>query len=267
MKVAFVGGGKMAEAMVAAFIRSGVARPHEIFVGDVSEERRAALKSTHGINTYKENQRLPDLAGTVIMAVKPQDLGAALDEFAGAMGAKHLVISIAAGVRVAALEARLKGARVVRVMPNLACQVGDSMSAFTCGARATAEDRRTTQTLLESFGRAEELPEELFDVVTALGGSGPAFFAYVLQCLADAAVRHGMDRDTALTFATQTMLGTARVLQERELAPEDLIASVSSRKGTTAEGMDVLRDSDLADVLGATIDAAARRSRELSESA
>jgi len=265
MKVAFLGGGKMAEAMIAALIRSGTARPNELFVSDISEARRTALKSTYGINAYKDSTHLAELAPVIVLAVKPQDLGSALDELVAALDETHLVVSIAAGVTLATLESRMPRARAVRVMPNLACQVGESMSAFTCGASASLEDRRTVTQIMSSCGRVEELPETLFDVVTAVGGSGPAFFAYFVQCFTEVAQRHGMPDETARLFAMQTMLGTARVLIDGDQDPAEFIAAVSSRKGTTAEGMDVLRDSDVRDVIASTVDAAARRSRELSE--
>jgi pyrroline-5-carboxylate reductase len=138
------------------------------------------------------------------------------------------------------------------------------MSAFCLGTRTTASDRRIVVRQLSAFGAALELPEEQFDAVTALSGSGPAFFAYVLDALVDSAEKQGLQRDHALLLAEQTMYGTAKLLKEQKIAPQDLIESVASAKGTTAAGLSVLDESTIRAVLHRTLAAAARRSRELS---
>jgi pyrroline-5-carboxylate reductase len=162
------------------------------------------------------------------------------------------------------MEALLPCGRVVRVMPNIACLAGAGMNVLARGTRATEADAAQVREMLECCGRALELPEEQFDAVTALSGSGPAFFAYLLNCLVEGAVKEGLPREAALMLAAQTMSGTARLLQEKGLAPMELAAAVTSAKGTTAAGREILENDEVAAVLWRTLQAAARRSRELS---
>lgn len=264
MKIGFIGGGKMAEAMIAALLGAREAEPHGVFVSDISEERRRQLKERHGVNVYSRNAVVAAMVETLVCAVKPQELDTVMAELGADGTSDKLVISIAAGKRLATLAAGMPRARVVRVMPNLPCTVGEGMSAFVAGDACTDADRRLTMRLLGAFGRVIELPEAQFDAVTALSGSGPAFFAFVMQAMADAAVQHGLAAEDARLLAGQTMLGAARLMLEKDIAPRDLIKAVASPKGTTAAGLEVLVRSDAHAVLGDAIRAAAARSAELS---
>jgi pyrroline-5-carboxylate reductase len=264
VRVGFIGGGAMAEAILAALARAGQVRADAMAVSDSSPARRRALKRDYTAAVLPDNSAVARAAAVLFLAVKPQQLGAVLDEIAPVLAARTLVISIAAGKTLAFLEDRLPGARVIRVMPNLPAQVGDGMSVFCAGRRARPADRKTARALLGSFGRVLELPEARFDAVTALSGSGPAFFAYLLDALAEGGVAEGLSRKDALVLAEQTMLGTARLLMERGTDPRDLIEAVTSAKGTTAAGRAVLERSATARTLMRTIRAAARRSRALS---
>lgn len=264
MQIGFIGAGKMAEAMIAGLVRAGTSRPETIHASDISAARRELLAHTHGIHTTADNIAVAEATTVLFLAVKPQQLDALLTEIAPVLSVRHLVLSIAAGKQLAFLEQRLARARLVRVMPNLACLVGEAMSVFALGARTTADDRQQVLRLLGSFGRALELPENQFDAVTALSGSGPAFFAYLLAGLAEGAVAEGMSRETALTLGAQTMLGAARLLQDGRFQPAQLMDAVTSARGTTAAGRAVLEPSDVHQVLIQTVRAAARRSRELS---
>jgi len=264
MKVGFIGGGKMAEAIVAALLASKTCKAHEISAGDLSADRRKALKRRFGINVYSKNFSVVEAAPTIVLAVKPQNFPDVLAELAPDLGAKHLVVSIAAGKTLAGIQTALGSDRVVRVMPNLACQVAEGVSAFCAGAGATRRDKETVEKLLASFGKVVELPEDRFDAVTAVSGSGPAFFTYVLQSIVEGGVEAGLDRDVAVLLAEQTMLGTSKLLLENGMDPEALIKAVTSPQGTTAAGLAVLEKSDVADVMRRTIRAAADRSRELS---
>jgi len=264
-KVGFVGGGKMAEAIIAELIHSRVLAPRDIAVSDVSEERRRLLVHLSGVTILADNPPLLRLCQVVFLAVKPQNLDAVLREIAGDVTPDHLVISIAAGKRIQSIESLLPSGRVIRVMPNLAAVISEGMSVFTLGTRATAEDRRTAARLLSCLGQVLELPEPHFDAVTALSGSGPAFFAHFMQLVADAGAQLGLPRNDALLLAKQTMLGTALLLTRGKMSPEDLIKAVSSEKGTTVAGMTVLRSSPIAAIVAETLAAAARRSEELSQ--
>lgn len=262
----FVGGGKMAEAIMAALVGSKTAEAGRIVVSDVSAERRAHLADSLGVAAVADNLSVLARAEVVFIAVKPQQLDEVTAELASTAGAGHLFISIAAGKRLAYFEQRLPAGRIVRVMPNIAALVGASANAFCLGTRCRAEDRETVRILLSSFGQAVELPETQFDAVTALSGSGPAFVAHWVEAAVQGGVGMGLREADARSLAYQTLLGTARLLTEGKFTPEHLIAAVSSAKGTTVAGLEVLTKTTLADDLRRTLAAAANRSRELSGS-
>jgi pyrroline-5-carboxylate reductase len=264
MKIGFIGAGKMAEAIMAALVKSKTAAPNEVLACDINAERRETIRRRLGVGVYSKADAVVGAAEVVVLAVKPQDLQAALEPLAPHFTSKHLVLSIAAGKTLAFLEGLLPAARVIRVMPNLPSVVGEGMSVFCSGAQATSRDRARARTLLASFGKVLELPESALDAVTALSGSGPAFFAYVLEAMIAGAVGLGLDRTDARLLAEQTMLGTSRYLVEIGDEPQAFIAAVASPKGTTAAGLEVLEASDLRAVLARTLGAAAHRSHELS---
>ncbi len=258
-----IGGGRMAEAMLAAVVRRGKA-PNTVIVSDVSGERRDHLAATLGVGVTPSNTEVLDRANTVMLAVKPQQLEAVLAEIAPATGARHLLISIAAGKRLTFFEERLPEARVARVMPNIAALVGASMNVYCLGSRAIPADRARVEALLSPGGRVLEMPEDQFDAVTALSGSGPAFVAYWIEALVRESVALGLRESDARTLAQQMLLGTARLLTEGGFSPAALMAAVSSAKGTTVAGLEALAASSVAEDMGRALRAAANRSRELS---
>jgi pyrroline-5-carboxylate reductase len=263
MKIGFVGAGKMAEAILSSLLDSGVCKAVDITASDISPDRCAALEGLYGVCVTSENRNVVEASDVVVLAVKPQELDGVLAGLASCAAGK-LVISIAAGKPLAYFASKLPGARLVRVMPNLACQVGEGMSVF-CGANdATAEDLERVDRIFGASGRALQLDESLFDVVTALSGSGPAFFAFALDALVQGAVAEGMPPATAALLAGQTMLGTAKVLLERGLSAEVFMSQVASKGGTTAAGLAVLNDGSVKADMAAAIAAASGRSRELS---
>jgi pyrroline-5-carboxylate reductase len=254
----------MAEAMLAAFLRAGVSGRRELAVSELAGARRRYLKRRYRVAVAHDNPGTAAAADVLFLAVKPQQLGDLLAEIASVLTRRHLAVSIAAGRTTAWIEARLPRARVVRVMPNLPCRVGEGMSVLCIGKRARPADGRRVARLLAAFGKVLELPEKQFDAVTALSGSGPGFLAYVLGHMIRAAQREGLAGGDARMLAAQTMLGTARLLMEPGTDPEALVAAVASAKGTTAAGLAVLERARAGLVLQRTIRAAARRSRELS---
>jgi pyrroline-5-carboxylate reductase len=264
MKVSFIGGGKMCEAMIASLIAAKHVSPHKIFASDIHRGRRDLLKRKFGINVYSKNQLAIGDSDVVFLSVKPQELELVLEEIAPFISKKQIVISIAAGKRIEMVEGILTGVRVVRVMSNIACLASEAMSVFCGGVKTTQKDKKTVSQLLRCFGRVLEMPEKFFDAVTAISGSGPAFFAYLSLCMVDAGVAAGLKRDDALLLAEQTMLGTGKLLLEKGMGAEELIEAVSSRKGTTEAGMIELRKPPVAACIAKTISAAAKRSKELS---
>jgi pyrroline-5-carboxylate reductase len=264
MRVGFIGGGKMAEAMIRGIVSSGSVSAGDVLVSDISAERCALLKETYGVESCADNRKLVEASDVVFLAVKPQGLEPVLAEIAGSATPDHLIVSIAAGKRLAGIAATLAAARLVRVMPNLPATVGQGISVFCMAPGTTHADRDVMQELLGSFGKVAELPEEQFDAVTAVSGSGPAFFAHFLALVIEAGEALGLAPDKANLLATQTMLGTAQLLAEQPLSPAELVKAVSSKKGTTEAGMKKLASPVLAEIVHDTLQAAADRSRELS---
>lgn len=262
-KIGFIGAGKMAEAMISGLIANRFASPSEIVVSDINCERLSAIGREYGVRVTLSNAEVVALSPMYVLAVKPQQLAEVLKSLAPSVSSNHLMVSIVAGKSTLYLESFLPAGRVVRVMPNIACLVGAGMNVFTRGSRATADDGAWVARLLGCCGRALEMSESLFDAVTALSGSGPAFFAYLLDRLVDGAVKEGMPREQALILAAQTMTGTAQLLLQKSMSPSDLATAVTSAKGTTAAGREVLETPVMDDILERTIQAAARRSREL----
>lgn len=265
MTIGFLGAGKMAEAILAAVIRNGVAEAAEITACDKVPERLRELRKRYHVTVTEAPEGVLQRCTVVILAVKPQDLDDLLHHIAPLITKKHLLVSIAAGKTLAGLQSLLgDGVRVIRVMPNLALQVGAGMSVFCRGAQARVADGAAVRKILGTAGRVVELAEEHFDAVTALSGSGPAFFAYAMQALADGAVAEGLPPDTARVLAEQTMLGAAQVLLETGQDPGAFIQAVASPQGTTAAGLAVLEKSALRNIMARTVRAAAKRSAALS---
>ncbi len=266
IQVGFLGGGKMAEAIIAGLIQSGVTSSDSIRVCEISADRRNALSHKFSVQVFDSSHEALAESEVVFLAVKPQDIASCLTAESASFAGAPLVISIAAGKPISQLKALLPACRIVRVMPNLAAVVGESMSAY-CGEEGlAAEDRACVEQLLSAFGRVLEVPEAQFHAVTAVSGSGPAFFAYLCEAMARGGTAEGLEPGHALYLALQTMLGTAKVLMEQGESPEALIKAVSSPGGTTVAGLEVLRQSAVEDILRETISAATLRSCELGRS-
>jgi pyrroline-5-carboxylate reductase len=257
--VGFVGGGNMGLALGQAIARR-FPEAH-LYVCDVRPERVEAFRARlPGAVPVSRPAEVAARAEVVFLAIKPQDMGGVLAEIADT---ERLVISIAAGVPLSRLEQAAPRARVVRVMPNTPCLVGAMAAGFASGRSVSAEDRHTVEELLGAAGYAVELEEQLLDAVTGLSGSGPAFVARLIEAFVEAGVQEGIAPEVARKLALQTFEGTARLLAETGMEPEELVRMVSSPKGTTEAGRKVLEASECRRAIIGTIAAAARRSREL----
>lgn len=263
MRIGFIGCGKMAEAMASGLLSAGLVRPSQIHGGDVDTSRLKTLRKRYGIRTCAHNSEVFQASDVVFLSVKPYQIQSVLNDVKGVINDGHLIISIAAGVPLQAMESILDQGRFVRVMPNMPCLVSAGMSVFSLGSRTTTQDRRTVNRLLSSFGQVMELPETVFDSVTAISGSGPAFFSYLLNKMANGATKKGLDRKTALKLAIQTMFGTAKLLMEHGTDPDELVTSVATPNGTTAAGLAVMDKRGTGTILRDAVRAAAKRCREL----
>jgi pyrroline-5-carboxylate reductase len=249
----------MATALAAAI---AAAEPDTDFTAfDVSAEQLDRFSSAPAHFTPSPNNaQVVASSDVTFLAVKPQVMPKVLPELSAARG---LIVSIAAGVRIATLEASLPQARVVRVMPNTPGLVGAMAAGYAGGARATADDLAVVGKLLRSAGVAVELDEQLLDAVTGVSGSGPAFVARLIEAFTDAGVAEGLSRDVAYSLVLATFSGTATLLAEKNMQPEELVTMVSSPGGTTVAGRRVLESSDYRSVIRRSVATAVERSKEL----
>lgn len=261
----FIGAGKMGGAILSSFLDKGLVERKDVLVCEATAERAAAARERFGVNVATSPEVLAGACDVIFLAVKPQDLDGVLERIAPDLKSSQLLVSIAAGKKLARIR-ELAGpkARLARVMPNLPVLVGKGMVVYTMDEPARPADRKIVAKLLGACGKAVELAEEHFDAVTALSGSGPAFFAYVMRQMALAGEKLGLPADAAALLSNETMLGTAAYLAGTGQDPESFIRAVCSPKGTTEAGMKELAASDVAEILGKTLSAAATRSAELS---
>jgi pyrroline-5-carboxylate reductase len=262
-RIAVIGGGNMGEALAGGMVRAGYAGMERIVIAEPFEERRKFLESK-GYETVTEGSAAAAGAGTVLFAVKPQDLDVVLEGLKAEVSADHLLVSIVAGARTSRFTGAFgESARVIRVMPNTPALVGEGAAGVCAGGAATPEDLKAATEMLESVGRAVELPEALLDAVTGLSGSGPAYVFEFIDALADGGVQAGLPREAALMLAAQTVMGAARMVLDMDESPGRLRDMVTSPGGTTIEGLRALDEGGLrATVIGAVM-AATRRSVEL----
>lgn len=255
----------MATALAQGFVRAGLVPAGGIVASDVDPGARDAFVRTTGGVAADDNSAVAR-ASTLIVAVKPHQVGEVLGEIAGRLTPDHLVVSIAAGVTLAQLQARLPaGARVVRVMPNTPAVVGASATGFALGAGCRAEDAAWVTKLFSAVGVAFQVREHLLDAVTGLSGSGPAYGYLMIEALSDGGVAAGLPRETATRLAAQTLLGAARMVLETGLHPGALKDQVTSPGGTTIEGIHELERAGVRAGLMNAVRAAAEKSRRLAQ--
>ncbi len=264
-KIGFVGGGAMAEALTRGVLQAGLVAADQVTIGDVATERLEYLAGTYGVKTTLDTAALTAKADVLFLTVKPQVIGSVLDFIAPAVRKTTLVISVAAGVTLATLEAKLPGVPVVRVMPNTAVAVGAGMSAIALGAHADAAAGDVAMAVFAAVGRAVKVNEDAMDAVTGLSGSGPAFAYVMIDALADAGVRVGFPRQLAITLAAQTLFGAAKMVLETGEHPARLRDMVTSPAGTTIAGVHVLEQKGVRAALMDAVVAATERSREMGQ--
>ena len=260
MKIGFIGAGKMAEALIKSILKSKIS--DNIIASDINENRLKYIEKEIKIKVTKDNKEVVENSDIVFLAVKPQNIKEVLNEIEGIIK-KQLIVSIAAGIDLNYLESKLNGKRIIRIMPNTPCLVGEMAAGFSLGKNVKDDENYLIEEILNSAGNALVLNEDMLDGVTALSGSGPAFIAYLLDAMIEGAIKQGLNKDAARELAFQTALGTGKLMKEQGLTPKELIDMVSSPNGTTEAGMEILKKSDIRDVLIKTIEAAAKRSKEV----
>lgn len=259
--VAFLGVGMMGEALLAGLVRDG--RPIPIVVSDHSSDRQAEVAEKYGVEAGTVAEAVAG-ASSVILAVKPKDMGSLLDEVSKDLKPNAVVISVAAGLTTAYLEKNLpEGTPVVRVMPNTPALVGEGMTAVSPGTHCDEEQLAAAQALLSPSGKVLAVPESQLDAVTAISGSGPAYIFYVVEAMVEAGVLLGITRATATELVVQTLYGAATMLTETGEHPTLLRERVSSPGGTTVAALRQLDDHKVRAAFVTAMEAAAKRSAEL----
>ena len=263
-KIGFIGGGKMGEALMKGILKAKLSTVDNIIVSDVDKKRCQSLEDETGIKTIQDNKEVTANSDIIILAVKPNIMGAILEELKRDITSKHLVVSIAAGIPLNFMESSLnKGCRAIRVMPNTPCLVGETAAGYALGENATQDDGELVGQILNAVGRSYLLEEKYLDAVTGLSGSGPAFIYTVIEALADGGVKMGLPRDVSTELAAQTAFGAAKMVLESDAHIGELKDSVTSPGGTTIEGLHALEKGGLSNTLINAVEAATKKSKRL----
>jgi pyrroline-5-carboxylate reductase len=265
-RIGCIGAGQMATALAGGLIKEGLTTADHILAADIDASARQRFTAATGATTTESNAQVAERSDMIFLAVKPQQMAGAAGEFRGKLTRKHLLVSIAAGIRLTTLgEMFGKDLRIVRVMPNTPCLVGHGVCGYSLGEHVTPDDGATVGRLLQSFGEAWHLDEKLLDAVTGLSGSGPAFVYVIIEALSDAGVRMGLPRAVAAAMAARTVRGAAEMVLTTGEHPAVLKDRVTSPAGTTIAGLQALEAGGLRSAIMSAVEAATRRSMELGE--
>jgi len=266
MKLAFIGGGAMAEAIVRGVLSASLAKPEEIVVGEVVEQRCRYLTDQYRVYATPNNIKAVGKGNLVILAVKPQNLPEVASEIRGSLGQHQTVLSIIAGARMSTLVDSLNHASVIRVMPNTPAQIGAGMSLWLCSSSVAADTAGQAQSILKTLGdEIRVYDEQYIDIATALSASGPAYVFMFIEALIDAGVYLGLPRPMARRLTLQTVLGSVRLAQETGKHPAELKDLVTSPGGTTAEALLALEEGQFRSTVINAVVAAYEKSLALSE--
>ena len=263
VKLGFIGGGKLGGSVIRGLVRAKYCSSSSILVSEPVEAARRALEEELGIMTTAENAQIAEKAEVILVGVKPSVVLPVLSELASETERK-LVISLAAGVRIAAME-KAAAAHFMRAMTNTPSSVCRAATALARGTRTTATELSMAREIFSAIGVVVEVSEDQIDAVTALAGSGPAFVYTVIEALAEGGKKMGLGHDVALTLATQTVLGAAKLARESKLSPEELRKMVVTPGGTTAAGLAAMTELKTEAGLIAAVEAAAKRGAEMAQ--
>ncbi len=266
MKIGFIGGGNMAEAMIKGIVqgselrvRSGI---RDILVSEPRDERRNYLEQSYGIKTTESNKEVVSSCDIIILAVKPQNMGTVLDEISETVTGGKTVVSIAAGITFAYLSSKIRTKKLIRVMPNTPALVQEGMSVMSVCECFSDRDISIVREIFMSIGKVITLPEKYMDAVTALSGSGPAFIALFIEAMIEGGIKMGLNRDDAYALVLQTAVGTSKLF-DSGMSPSTLREMVTSPGGTTAAGLKVFDEEKFRHTVTAAIKAATNRAKEL----
>ncbi len=265
----FLGAGNMGGAMIGGLLKSGLAEKNQIIASVHTESSQKRVADGFGIAVTLSNREVAENSDILVLAIKPYQFPEALPEITEVLEPDQIVVSVAAGkslsdIDTALLSMNVAGKlKVARVMPNTPAMVGEGMSAVSFNDRFTVDEKQKVMAIFSSFGKAEEVPESMMDVVTGVSGSSPAFIYMLIEAMADEAVLHGMPRKQAYTFAAQSVLGSAKMVLETGKHPGALKDDVCSPGGTTIEGVAALEAAGFRNAIMEGIDAAITKSEAM----
>jgi pyrroline-5-carboxylate reductase len=265
-KIAILGGGRIGEALLSGLLSSEWRSAEEIVVTDRREERNAELRERYGVEATSDNAAAVRDARLVVVAVKPQDIDALLEEIGGALTPEQTLVSVAAAIPTARIEERIAASiPVVRAMPNAPATVHEGMAGICAGAHASDDDLALADEALSHLGRVVRVPEAWMDAITAVSGSGPAYFALLAEAMIEAGILLGLSREVSTTLVVQTMYGTAKQLRDQGMHPVELRESVTSPGGTTIAAIRELEQAGVRAAFLNAIQAAMDRAQELAD--
>jgi pyrroline-5-carboxylate reductase len=261
-----MGFGNMGEAIIGGALDRQIVQRENVYVSDARPDRVLYARNKYDINAAGGNKEIVSVCDIILLCVKPQDLKALAQEISRPLKKGTLIISILAGVPTKRLESYFKKKpRVVRVMPNMSATVFSGISAISAGKSAVEEDIKTAEMLFRAVGDTVKLEEELQDAVTAVSGSGPAYFFYLTELLIKSAVEMGIEPEKARLLAVKTALGSGRLLDDSSQAPDYLRKKVTSKGGTTEVAFKVFEKSGLDKIFKKALSAAAKRAKDISK--
>lgn len=264
MKIGFIGLGNMATAIIGGILAKGMAKPEDIIGFDKFEGARENAKSRFSITVAEDNSQTAQMSDILFLAVKPQFFPDVLDELKGKISKETLVVSIAAGKTIEFLEEGISSKhKIIRCMPNTPALVGEGCTGVCYNKQVTDEELESVLTLLNSFGKAYKITENMMDAVVAVSGSSPAYVFMFIEAMADGAVKAGMPRNQAYEFAAQAVLGSAKMVLETGKHPAELKDMVCSPAGTTIEAVKVLEEKGLRGAVMEAMEACIKRNKQL----
>jgi pyrroline-5-carboxylate reductase len=264
MKIAFIGGGNMGEAILSSLLVKGLSEPQDIFVSDVIESRRQYITEKYSVSVTGYNKDAVNGAEVVIMAIKPQNLTEVMEDLHGQLKDDQLVLSIIAGATIRTLSSGLAHDRIVRVMPNTPAQIGEGMSVWTATPTVSEQQKGWASSILGAIGKEIYVDDEKYlDMVTAVSGSGPAYFFLFIEALVEAAVGIGLSSDIAQEMVLQTMLGSGHLVQKSGKHPAELRRMVTSKGGTTEAALNVLGEGEFNNLIKKAVNAAYNKAKIL----
>ena len=266
-KIGFIGSGKMASAIIKGLLKTGFTTNSCIVATQANADGLEEKSKELGIKIILDNKNLVKNSDVIFIATKPNQVAGVLQEISSFVTPEKLIVSIAAGVNTNKLESNLpSGTRVIRVMPNTPALVGEGMSGMVGGKYAEPKDIEFVKNLLSTIGKCIVVDDESqIDIVTAISGSGPAFFYKVINDIARAGEKLGMDYDKALLLSIQTAIGSAKMALARDISMEQLISNVATKGGCTAVGVDCMNENDFETILYKVIASTTKKARELGQ--